>query len=64
MEYSKEEALERQMLIDSITKNLSELDLKSKMELITDWDDSKEEEIAAVDGYENWSDPNEWEDMT
>jgi Mg/Co/Ni transporter MgtE len=64
MEYSKEEALERQMLIDSITKNLSELDLKTKMELLTDWDDSKEEEIAAVDGYENWSDPNEWEDMT
>lgn len=64
MEYSKEEALERQMLIDSITKNLSELDLKSKMELLTDWDDSKEEEIAAVDGYENWSDPNEWEERT
>jgi Mg/Co/Ni transporter MgtE len=64
MEYSKEEALERQMLIDSITKNLSELDLKTKMELLTDWDDSKEEEIAAVDGYENWSDPNEWEEMT
>lgn len=64
MEYSKEEALERQMLIDNITKNLSELDLKSKMELLTDWDDSKEEEIAAVDGYENWSDPNEWEDRT
>jgi len=64
MEYSKEEALERQALIDNITKNLSELDLKSKMELLTDWDDSKEEEIAAVDGYENWSDPNEWEERT
>lgn len=64
MEYSKEEALERQALIDNITKNLSELDLKTKMELLTDWDDSKEEEIAAVDGYENWSDPNEWEERT
>jgi hypothetical protein len=64
MEYSKEEALERQMLIDNITKNLSELDLKSKMDLLIDWDDSKEAEIEAVDGYENWSDPNEWEDMT
>lgn len=62
MEYSKEEALERQMLIDNITKNLSELDLKSKMELIKNWDDSKEAEIEAVDEYENWSDPNEWED--
>jgi len=62
MEYSKEEALERQRLIDSITKNLSELDLKSKMELINDWDDSKEAEIQAVDEYENWSDPAEWED--
>lgn len=43
MEYSKEEALERQMLIDNITKNLSELDLKNKMELLNDWDDSKDE---------------------
>lgn len=43
MEYSKEEALQRQMLIDSITKNLSELDLKNKMELLNDWDDSKDE---------------------
>lgn len=45
MEYSKEEALERQRLIESITKNLSELDLKSKMELLNDWDDSKNEEL-------------------
>lgn len=43
MEYSKEEALERQMLIDNITKNLSGLDLKNKMELLNDWDDSKDE---------------------
>jgi hypothetical protein len=34
------------------------------MDLLIDWDDSKEAEIEAVDGYENWSDPNEWEDMT
>lgn len=64
MEYSKEEALERQVLTESILNYMAELGITNKAEPVIDWDDSKEAELEAVDGYENWSDPAEWEDPT